>query len=240
MSSTEPIERYPTPSYQGAPTVAPYVHPDGFEGYFGTVQGVRVSNDLGVWTSPDAYAGNVHDPMSQKPYMWNRNNSYDYSDPSGFCTNGKDSGCMGGVDWSYNAMFWDRALTALSFILPGGPEAKAGSKLAAGVIESGASSMIRDGVVRAMAGAALRGAEPTGRALKADVYHVAATWLRDVAAEHGTVFTLKGGDGEMRTLTQMQAEVNGVKGVVEYIVDKNGKLTHQTFKAGKGVDGIPN
>ena len=93
MSSTEPIERYATPSYQGAPVIAPYVHPDGFEGYFGTVQGVRVSNDLGVWTSPDAYAGDVHDPMSQKPYMWNRNNPYEYSDPSGYQAQAAAQGC---------------------------------------------------------------------------------------------------------------------------------------------------
>ncbi len=40
---------------------------------------------MGQWTSPDAYAGNVHDPMSQKPFMYNRNNTYEYSDPSGNC-----------------------------------------------------------------------------------------------------------------------------------------------------------
>ena len=36
------------------------------------------------WTTPDAYAGDVHDPMSQKPYMWNNNNGMAYSDPSGY------------------------------------------------------------------------------------------------------------------------------------------------------------
>jgi YD repeat-containing protein len=79
-----PFEAPPTSSYSGAPSLALYVHPDGFEAPFGTVQGVRVSNDLGQWTSPDAYAGDVHDPMSQKAYAWNRNNPYQYSDPSGF------------------------------------------------------------------------------------------------------------------------------------------------------------
>ena len=39
---------------------------------------------LGNWTAPDAYAGNVGDPMSQKAYMWNRNNPLAYSDPSGY------------------------------------------------------------------------------------------------------------------------------------------------------------
>jgi hypothetical protein len=64
--------------------LALYVHPDGFEAPFGTVQGVRVSNDFAQWTSPDAYAGDVHDPLSEKPYMLNRNNPYEYSDPTGY------------------------------------------------------------------------------------------------------------------------------------------------------------
>ena len=50
-----------------------------------TIQGVRsYDTQAGVWNTPDAYKGDVHDPMSQKPYMWNGNNPYEYSDPSGF------------------------------------------------------------------------------------------------------------------------------------------------------------
>lgn len=60
-----------------------YTRPDGFESPFGTVQGTRVSDKDG-WTTPDAYAGEVHDPISQKPFMWNRNNPYAYSDPTGY------------------------------------------------------------------------------------------------------------------------------------------------------------
>jgi hypothetical protein len=58
---------------------------EGFE-YFGlTMQGARaVDESTGKWTTPDAYAGDVHDPLSQKPFMWDRNNAYAYSDPSGF------------------------------------------------------------------------------------------------------------------------------------------------------------
>jgi hypothetical protein len=45
------------------------------------VQGVRsYDSDTGQWTAPDAYAGDVHDPMSQQSYMWNNNNSIAYSD----------------------------------------------------------------------------------------------------------------------------------------------------------------
>jgi YD repeat-containing protein len=73
------------PVGSGAQANFNYIHPDGFETGFGTVQGTRVSHDDG-WTTPDAYVGDVHDPMSQKPFMWNRNNPYTYSDPSGFLT----------------------------------------------------------------------------------------------------------------------------------------------------------
>ncbi len=58
------------------------------DGYFdGTIaiQGVRAYDpNMNQWTSPDAYAGDVHDPMSQHPYMWNDNNPVQYSDPSGY------------------------------------------------------------------------------------------------------------------------------------------------------------
>ena len=63
------------------------VREDGYaDGYGNTFQGVRAyDGNLGTWTSPDAYAGEVHDPMSQKPYMWNDNNPTEYQDPSGYC-----------------------------------------------------------------------------------------------------------------------------------------------------------
>lgn len=49
------------------------------------ISGVRAyDTGLGSWTTPDAYAGVLHDPLSQKLYAWNRNNSIAYSDPSGF------------------------------------------------------------------------------------------------------------------------------------------------------------
>ena len=58
---------------------------DGFSDGRNTFQGVRTFDpQAGVWTTPDAYHGDVHDPMSQKPFMWNRNNPYAYSDPSGY------------------------------------------------------------------------------------------------------------------------------------------------------------
>jgi YD repeat-containing protein len=58
---------------------------DGWTLDYEAWQGVRTYDPaVGQWNTPDAYAGEVHDPMSQKPFMWNRNNAYDYSDPSGY------------------------------------------------------------------------------------------------------------------------------------------------------------
>jgi len=68
---------------------------DGFSDGQNTFQGVRTYDpQVGIWTTPDAYRGTVEDPMSQKPFMWNNNNPYDYSDPSGFCPEGQ--GLKGG------------------------------------------------------------------------------------------------------------------------------------------------
>jgi hypothetical protein len=59
---------------------------DGIFDGFNVIQGVRAVNDsTGQWTTPDAYAGDVDDPMSQRAFMWNRNNPIAYSDPSGYC-----------------------------------------------------------------------------------------------------------------------------------------------------------
>jgi YD repeat-containing protein len=59
---------------------------DGYGDSVNVFQGVRAYDpNSAQWTAPDAYAGEVHDPMSQKPYMWNRNNALEYSDPSGYC-----------------------------------------------------------------------------------------------------------------------------------------------------------
>ncbi|MGD0967783.1 MAG: DUF6531 domain-containing protein [Candidatus Aquilonibacter sp.] len=58
---------------------------DGITDGFNILQGPRtVDSSSGTWTTPDAYAGNVNDPNSQKSYMWNNNNPVAYSDPSGY------------------------------------------------------------------------------------------------------------------------------------------------------------
>ena len=68
---------------------------DAYSMVGGYVQGARIFDPIGgQWLTPDAYAGNVHDPMSQKPFMWNNNNPVEYEDPSGYC--GEDV-CVGEV-----------------------------------------------------------------------------------------------------------------------------------------------
>jgi len=48
---------------------------DGYQFGLSTIQGVRAYDPGSAqWTTPDAYAGVVTDPMSQQSYMWNDNN----------------------------------------------------------------------------------------------------------------------------------------------------------------------
>lgn len=58
---------------------------DGFNDGVNTIQGVRSYDaNANQWTTPDAYAGSVHDPMTQKSYVWNGDNPVGYSDPTGY------------------------------------------------------------------------------------------------------------------------------------------------------------
>jgi hypothetical protein len=89
-------------------------------------------------------------------------------------------------------------------------------------------------------GKALLNANPIGSALKADKDHLAATFMREEAAVNGTNFAIEGGDGAIRTLTQLPGELNGVAGRYEYLVDGFNNLTHQRFIRGGSINGIPN
>ena len=86
----DPLDTDGSPSVNAAwmvPQYAPYYRTDGF--YIGDIQinGVRAFDPtVGAWTTPDAYEGDIHDPMSQQKYVFNGNNAIDYSDPSGYCT----------------------------------------------------------------------------------------------------------------------------------------------------------
>ena len=66
----------------------PFVRPDGIWDGFNNVQGARVYDpSVGQWTAPDAYEGDIRDPASQRPYMYNNSNPYIYQDPSGYDPN---------------------------------------------------------------------------------------------------------------------------------------------------------
>lgn len=52
---------------------------------YNTLQGVRMMDSVtGYLTTPDAYVGNVTDPASKKPFIWDGNNPEVYSDPTDF------------------------------------------------------------------------------------------------------------------------------------------------------------
>ncbi len=90
-------------------------------------------------------------------------------------------------------------------------------------------------------GSALKGSGPFsprtfGR--KLDVDHRAALFLQDTASQ-GRHFTVTGGDGVSRNLTQVPASVNGRSGIVEYLVGPKG-LEHQRFIPGGRITGTVN
>ena len=82
------------PAINGLTNCTPYPGPGGYvqqvriDGYtYGTYtfQGVRIfDSNSSQWLSPDAYAGEARDPMSQEPFIWNNNNPFAYVNPTGY------------------------------------------------------------------------------------------------------------------------------------------------------------
>jgi len=83
-------------------------------------------------------------------------------------------------------------------------------------------------------------AERIGSALKADPTHRAASLGLDDVAKAGQSFSLTGGDGVTRTLIQAPGGMNGKAGIFEYIINKEGQVTHQRFIEGGVINGVPN
>jgi YD repeat-containing protein len=75
-------------TYESCPSFTPtfaMLRKDGYNMAGGLVQGARTFDmTSNQWLTPDAYAGDAHDPASQKPFMYNNNNPVEWSDPSGY------------------------------------------------------------------------------------------------------------------------------------------------------------
>lgn len=109
--------------------------------------------------------------------------------------------------------------------------AKAVSGLNKGIKTQKAEETITD---PAVAAALVSKADRKGTALtKNDLYHYAATFVPEKELATGQVSLIVGGDGVRRTLLQVNGKLEGKVGVYEYIIDNDGKVSHQRFKPGK-------
>lgn len=58
---------------------------DAVTDHFVVFGGVRATNvGTNQWTTPDMFAGSPANPLSQQSFVWNNNDPYSYSDPSGY------------------------------------------------------------------------------------------------------------------------------------------------------------
>lgn len=74
-----------TTGFAGTGIFIPNPKGDGYSVGGFTIQGARAYNpQVGTWTAPDAFQGDVGDPRTMSPYMWDNNNPIAYSDPSGY------------------------------------------------------------------------------------------------------------------------------------------------------------
>ncbi|AIY05395.1 hypothetical protein Plano_1430 [Planococcus sp. PAMC 21323] len=78
----------------------------------------------------------------------------------------------------------------------------------------------------------IKTAPRVGSALKSDSYHRAASFVSLNQLKRGKIYKFKGGDGRTYVKLKTKGEVNGKKGVFEYILDSTGKVTHQLFVIG--------
>lgn len=80
-----------------------------------------------------------------------------------------------------------------------------------------------------------------GSGLKADPEHRMASFLTEKDLASAVVTPIKGGDGVLRTLVQVPSyPFEGKIGIVEYIIDTDGVVTHQRFIEGGVVGAGPN
>ncbi len=84
-------------------------------------------------------------------------------------------------------------------------------------------------------------ADRVGTALsKNDAGHVAASFIPEEQLVKGKIYSVTGGDGVTYTLLQTEGEVNGIKGIFEYMLSPEGTVTHQRFIKNGVFTGTPN
>jgi hypothetical protein len=84
-------------------------------------------------------------------------------------------------------------------------------------------------------------ADRVGHGLKADATHAMTTFLTREEFKEAVVTPIVGYDGVRRTLVQVSSHgLEGEEGVVEYIIDQSGNITHQRFIAGGVIGAGPN
>jgi RHS repeat-associated protein len=211
---------------------------------------------LGRFISPDSYRGDPASPPSLNVYSYVNNGPYRYTDATGRCPMcigaavGAVAGGIGAGILSYNAGVRGADLVTdilygvgIGGVVGSGVDALIGVATGAGAFGVGAAAAaatvsVEENALRSE-GQALMRAEPVGKALKDDIFHRAASFMRETAARSGTVFQISGAQGAKSTLTQVSGDLNGQAGRYEYIVDALGQLTHQRFVPGGSINGVP-
>ncbi len=205
---------------------------DGIFDGINTIQGVRTYDDAAsTWTSPDAYAGEVDDPMSQKSYMWNRNDPVLYSDPSGYCFEFLVPNCHNPPPPKTDAEFKSRlahnVISELIFIvaLALGPEdapvARLGAAEASDAAESGLSKTVDD---------FLQGTTDHIRLEnQTDRYHN----FTEAEVKAGGVSAVEKEitkNGQTQFELFVSGTLDGVKGTFEIIKNASGEVFHWFFR----------
>jgi YD repeat-containing protein len=80
--------------------------PDGIADDFNIINGVRAYDpQLGTWETPDAYSGEIMDPMTMSSYAYADNNSANLKDFSGYATSDADPSCPDGTYYNANGPY---------------------------------------------------------------------------------------------------------------------------------------
>jgi YD repeat-containing protein len=168
-----------------------------------TWQGVRTSDlSIGQWNTPDAYAGEVHDPMSQKPFMWNRNNPFQYADPSGF-----DATLL---QQAYNELFGDDLKITIDKSLPQATRQAASGRLVSNFLGPGeirAGKVLTGTALKVLRQAAEHGIQSLFKSARSLQNHIDIHLEKIAAAKAAGGFT-SSMEKEVRDAQNEIAEIN--------------------------------